>query len=139
MKFEGFLEKSEKDKFWGINIPDFGIFTQGRTKKEAYVMAKDAIECLVDDPNFSVKVVPAKGSNIFFISSSNMAPLIGLLLAQKRKEKGLTIQEVAHRMGSKSSTAYARYESGKVKPSLDKLDQILRAIHEDLEPVIKVG
>jgi len=138
MKLEGFLEKEDGEKYWGVNIPTLGIYTQGRTKKEAYAMAKDSIELLVDLPKFSVKIVPSKGLN-FYISSSNMAPLIGLLLGQKRKEQGLTIQEVAARMGSKSPTAYARYESGKVKASLDKLDQILKAINEDFEPIIKVG
>ena len=138
MKLEGYLEKPADDRLWGVNIPCIGVYTQGRTKKEAYLMAKDAIECLVDTPDFSVKVLPDKNLN-FYVSSSNMAPLIGLLLAQKRKEQGLTIQEVALRMGFNSSTAYARYENGKVNPSLDKLDQILKAINEDFEPIIKVG
>jgi predicted RNase H-like HicB family nuclease len=137
MKLEGNLVKNNGEKYWGVEIPSLGVFTQGRTRKHCYEMAKEAIELLLDD---STKVVLHQGKgNEFYISSKNMAPLIALVLKRKRLEKNMTIMQVARRLGSKSPTAYARYESGNVKPSLDKLDEILKAISDDLEPILKIG
>ncbi len=139
MRLEGYLKKPEEgEKYWGVEIPSLGIFTQGKSKKDALFMAKDAIEFLVDARGFFVSVTPGKNLE-FYISASDLSPLISLLLKRKRLERGLTIMDVAERMGSQSPTAYARYEKGKVKPSLDKLDQILKAIDKDLEPILKIS
>ena len=48
MKFEGKLIKEKGEKYWGSSFPEIGIFTQGKTKKEAYEMIKEAIELVVD-------------------------------------------------------------------------------------------
>ena len=48
MKIEGKLEKKAGEKLWGVDIPEIGIFTQGRTKKDAFEMAKESIELVVD-------------------------------------------------------------------------------------------
>lgn len=138
MKFEGYLEKQSGEKYWAVVMPMFGVFTQGKTKKEAYFMAKDAIEFLVDKKGFEVQISEGP-ANRFYISANKISPLIGLLLKQKRLERGLTIIEIANRLGSKSPTAYSRYESGKVQPSFEKLDEILKAMGDDLEPIIRVG
>ena len=48
MKFEGQLIKKKGEKYWGVAFPEIGVFTQGKTKKKAYEMIKEAIELIVD-------------------------------------------------------------------------------------------
>ena len=138
MKLEGFLKKpSSKEKFWGVEIPAIGVFTQGKNKKDAYLMAKDAIETVVDEKGFAVVIEPL-GDLSFSVSANEQRLLIGLLLRRQRAISGLTLMEVAKRLRSKSPNAYGRYEQGKVLPSLDKLAELLRAIDEDLDPILKI-
>ena len=37
------------------------VFSQGRTKKEAFEMISDAIETLVNEPGFKIHLFPGKG------------------------------------------------------------------------------
>ncbi len=59
----------EGERYWGVLMPDFGIATQGKTKKEAYLMAKDALECLIDEKGFKVDISEAPDRK-FYISAS---------------------------------------------------------------------
>ena len=61
MKIEGKLEKKAGEKIWGVDIPQIGIFTQGRTKKEA-------IELVVNLEEFKVTIEPAQNNNFFYYS-----------------------------------------------------------------------
>ena len=42
-------------------------------------------------------------------------------------------------MGSRSKTAYARYEQGKVEPTLSKLQELIAAINPALKPVFHIA
>lgn len=138
MKLEGFLKKpSSKEKFWSIEIPALGVFTQGKSKKDAYLMAKDAIETVVGEKGFGVTIEPMDELS-FSVSANEPRLLIGLLLRRQRALSGLTLMDVAKRLHSRSPNAYGRYEQGKVLPSLDKLAELLRAIDEDLDPILKI-
>jgi predicted transcriptional regulator len=135
MKIEGKLVKSRR--WWAVEIPLLLIHTQGKTKQEAYFMAKDAVESIVDERGFTVTVTEGPDST-FSISSNNDTVLMALALKQQRADHRLSVREVAKRLGSDSPSAYSRYEQGKVRPSLDKFSQLLKAINPRLEPVIKV-
>ena len=135
MKIEGKLIKS--GKWWAVEIPLLLIHTQGRTKKEAYEMAADAVEAIIEEKG--LKVTIAEGTdNIFSIGSNNDCLLMALALKQQRTDHHLSVRDVAKRIGSDSPSAYSRYEQGKVKPSLDKFSQLLKAIDPRLEPILKV-
>ncbi len=67
MKIEGKLEKKAGETIWGVDIPEIGIFTQGRTKKEACEMAKEAIELVVNLEGFEVVIEPAKNNNFLLL------------------------------------------------------------------------
>ena len=136
MRIEGKLVKS--GNWWAVEIPLLRIFSQGKTKKEAFFMAKDAVECLLDDTSIDVSVSDI-GNNAFCVSATDESALMSLALRQQRTSHQLTIREVATRLGSKSPTAYSRYERGKTRPSLDKFSQLLRAIDPKLDPVITVA
>ena len=120
-----------------MEIPLLLIYTQGKTKKETYLMAADAVEAIVEEKGFKVKVT-AGPDNTFSIASGNDSLLMALALKQQRAEHHLSIRDIAKRLGSNSPSAYSRYEQGKVKPSLDKFTQLLKAIDPSLEPILKV-
>ncbi len=136
MRIEGRIKKS--DKWWAVEVPLLSVFTQGRTKKDAYNMVIDAIESLVDKKGFRVDVQPSE-DNTFSVGANDEGILIAFALKQQRAKNNLSIRDVSEKMGSKSPSAYSRYEVGTVKPSLDKFSELLRAINEELEPVLKIG
>ena len=128
MRFEGRITKD--GKFWLVEIPAFDALTQGRTKREAYEMAKDLIETMVDKPDFEVTVFPA-GRDAFEIGANSTGTLLALLLRRQRERQGMTLSEAAERLGQTSKNAYARYEQGRAMPSIEKLEQLLKAIAPD--------
>lgn len=125
MRFEGRVFKS--GRYWAIEVPILSVVTQGQTKKEAFEMIADAIEVLVNKPAFEVRVFPGKGE-YFEVGASDEATLTAFLLRRERTKSGLTLAEVARRLGSKSLNTYARYEQGRSVPTVPKLSELLSAL-----------
>jgi hypothetical protein len=123
------------DKYWAIEVPILGVVTQGHTKKEAYDMITDAIELLVNKKGFKVEVFPGRGQ-YFEVSSPDLATLIAFLLRRQRMKQGLTLVDVAKRLGAKSHNSYARYEQGKSIPTIEKFGQLLSAVSPDNDFVL---
>ena len=71
MRFAGRMAKA--GSWWAIEVPDLGAFSQGKTKKEAYAMIRDAIESMIDKPGFSVDVHLGKGG-YFEIRAGSFSP-----------------------------------------------------------------
>ena len=90
-------------------------------------MVEDWFESMVDEPGFAAKAHRA-GEARFEISASDLGPMISLLLQRQRQRSGLSLAEVAERLGAKSRNAYARYERGDSMPSVEKLDELLQAV-----------
>lgn len=125
MRFEGRIERD--GRFWLAELPAFDALTQGRTRREALAMAGDLIETMADERGFEVVAHDGRGAS-FEIEANRIAPLIALLLRRQRERAGLTLIEVAHRLGQSSPNAYARYESGRATPSVEQLERLLRAV-----------
>ena len=89
MKILGKVWKSETDKFWLVEIPALNLMTQAATKKQVPSMIKDAIELLMDDPDFSVKVTTTNDSVI--LEASDTKKITALIL----KRKSATLQKLA--------------------------------------------
>ena len=51
--------------------------------------------------------------------------MVSLLLQRKRELSGLSLAQVASRLGMKSRNTYARYEQGHSVPSVEKLNELL--------------
>jgi predicted RNase H-like HicB family nuclease len=122
-------------KFWLIEVPILDVFTQGRTKREAFKMIADAIETLVNKDSFKIDVYPRDGS-YFEISSNDKAILTAFLLKRQRIRHGVTLEEAARRMGVKSVNAYARYEKGESIPTMSKFNALWHAVSPDLDFVL---
>lgn len=133
MRFHGQVYKD--GKFWLAEIPILDAMTQGYTKKEAFKMVKDLLETLVNHPDFTVEVHPGKHDN-FEVSSPDTRTMISLMLRRQREKSGLSLSEVSERLGAKSRNAYARYEQGASAPTLEKLDQLLKAVSPDQDFVL---
>ena len=128
MTFIGRIQAPKQgEKFWEIKIPDLGIFTQGTTEHDAFVMVVNAIETLVDQKHFKIKIRPL-GKGRFLVSANDPTLLIARWLYRLRVDSGLSIREAAQRLGAKSPEAWARYESGRASPTVEKLSELLRAI-----------
>lgn len=140
MRIEGRLipPRGKKDKYWGVEIPLLSVFTQGKSRNDAYAMAADAIEILIGKKGFKAICAPT-GKNTFTVSSNDTSTFVAFVLSRVRETYGLTAREVAQRLNSKSPNAYARYEQGKAVPTVKKLEELLRAIDPKLEPVLKAG
>ena len=114
-------------RFWAVEVPILEVYTQGHTRKEAYEMVADAIECLTNKEGFKVEVFPGK-NGYFELTANDIAALISLMLRRLRANSGLTLAEVSKRLGSTSPNAYARYEQGRCVPTLVRLGQLLAAV-----------
>jgi len=125
-----FNGKMWKDgRYWLIEVPALDVMTEGRSRKEALFMIKDAVEELVDEKGFRVTLTLAK-ENEFVISSHDVAPLIALMLKRQRARQGLSLADMQEKLHAKSRNAYAQYEQGRSVPSVVKLVEFLRAMGE---------
>lgn len=123
MILEATITKS--GRWWAIEIPALETYTQARTKAEAPAMAVDALTTLAGR---SLGATARLEGRRLLIHADDTAGLISLVLRQKRGRAGLTLQQMARRLGSNSPNAYARYEQGTAMPSVAVLDRLLRAV-----------
>jgi predicted transcriptional regulator len=133
MRFSGRIYKD--GKFWLAEIPILDLMTQGRTKKEAYEMVADMLETMVNKESFKINVYK-NNKDTFEVGSLESKYLVSLLLQRKRELSGLSLSQVANRLGMSSSNAYARYERGKSVPSIEKLNNLLHAVCPNSDIVI---
>jgi hypothetical protein len=128
MRFEGRIRKD--GRYWLVEVPAFDAVTQGRTKREALEMAEDLLETMADVEDFRVAAT-STGKETFEVGANHLGVLLALLLRRQRERQGLTLAQAAERLGQRSKNAYARYEQGKAMPTVEKLEELLRAIAPD--------
>ena len=133
MKISGIIHKV--GKLWAVEIPLMLIHTQGSTRKDAIEMAADAVETIVSKSSFKARAHLVE-ENRFVIGANDEQALFATILKQQRGAHHLSIRDVAARLGSRSPTAYARYESGKTALSIEKFTELLMAIDSSVEPVM---
>jgi len=129
MRFSGTVFKD--GNFWLAEIPILDIITQGHTKKESYEMALDVIKSMINKDSFEATVYKGKNGN-FEIASPDSKSMISLLLQRKREISGLSLSQVATRLGFTSKNSYARYEKGQSMPTIRKLSELLKAVDVDI-------
>ena len=93
---------------------------------------------MANTQGFQVTAFPL-GGEIFEIEANRIGILLALLLRRQRERHGLTLSEVAERLGQRSRNAYARYEQGRAMPSVEKLEQLLKAIAPDQRIVWRIA
>ena len=98
---------------WAVEVPLLDVVSQG----------------------FRVDVFPGAGEH-FEVGSTDQAALTALLLRRARQRSGLSLSQVARRLGSSSVNAYARYEQGRAVPSVEKLSELFGAVSADRDLVL---
>src|ERR1700733_14392681 len=131
MELEGKVWKSKK--FWLVEVPFLDVMTQGESKEEALVMIRDAIIELIHSyyksgikKDFDVAVNDYK-KGVIGITTNDNKILLAFSLRRQREKSGSTIREAAERLGKNSPNAYAQYEKGKIRISLDQYEKLIRA------------
>jgi len=117
---------------WRAHCDIAGVFTQGRSKKDALVMLAAAFEDVANRPGFKVTVTDQGADGVVLIEANDPAPLFAIVLRYQREVHNLSLADVAERIGASSRNAYARYEQGDVVPKLDTVYQVLRAVAPNL-------
>jgi hypothetical protein len=109
MRIVGKLKQS--GEFWLVSIPILDTGSQGSSRDDALDMAKDLVECFFEpEDGFEATVTPVNKTT-FSLSSNNTALLIGLILKRRRQQSGLSLADVAERLGV-TSAAVAEGEHG---------------------------
>ena len=138
MKLEGKIWKSSTSRYWLAEVRDLDVVTQGTSRRGAANMLRDAIESLVNRAGFCVNVETDRGGDCM-IGSNDDAVLVAFMLRALRAREGLSVREVARRLGAKSPNAYAQYETGRVAPSIDTLSRLLAALNPEFDAVVRVA
>jgi hypothetical protein len=132
MELEGKIWKS--GKFWLVEVPAVEVMTQGLSREEALKMIANAIEGLMscyfpnEVENFKITIKDYK-KGIFGVSSSNNSLMLAFSLRRQREVSKSSVREVSERLGSSSPNAYARYEKGRARISLDQYERLLQAVN----------
>ena len=131
-------------KFWLVEVPTLDAMTQGKTRKEALAMIKDLVFEMARSyfgdeikRDFEVTVNDYK-KDVIGVSSNDNKLLLALSLRKQREKSGSTVREVAERLGSKSPNAYAQYEKGTIRISLDKYEQLLQAANPFKHSLLRI-
>jgi predicted RNase H-like HicB family nuclease/DNA-binding XRE family transcriptional regulator len=134
MRFQGKIYKS--GKHWLAEVPVFDAMTQGRTRKGALDMIADWFVTMTNARSVTVHVRSTAPSE-FELGSDDSRAMISLLLRRQRQKSGLSLAQAAERLGAKSRNAYARYEQGRCVPTVEKLDELLRAVAPNRDIVVR--
>lgn len=118
--------------WYAVEAPALDLHTQGRSKAEALRMAVAWVRDLLDKQDLAVEAVADRTGPGFGLRCADSAVLVGLVLHRRRTAAGLSMREVAARLGSGSPNTYARYESGHTMPSVAQLDRLLAAVGSEL-------
>jgi ribosome-binding protein aMBF1 (putative translation factor) len=75
----------------------------------------------------------------FVVECDPPEALVALVLRRRREAAGLSLADVAERIGAKSRNAYARYEQGAALPTITKLAELLHAVDPDHDLALTVA
>lgn len=127
---------------WAAEVESIGAWTQGRTREDAIAMLRDwvrtKLEVELDHPGVDVQitVIGSEGSGggafAALVEADEPTLLGALLLKYQRQVHGLTVADVARKLGATHHNAYASYEQGRREPSLGKFCQMLAAVAPDM-------
>ncbi len=123
----GKIFRSNTSPMWLAEAPIIGVYTQGRTRAEAEEMLVDAVQEVVHRPGFSASLTKLDGDAVL-IDANEPVALAAYVLKYQRETHGLSLADVAKRLGASSRNAYASYEQGRTEPTLSKYRELLKAV-----------
>lgn len=142
MELEGKVWRDPNSSWWLIEVSFLDVMTQGKTRKEALEMIKDAVMELLKDSyedclsrQFQLTVTLYE-NGVIGMGASDDKLLFALGLKRQRLRSGSTIRDVSRRLKSKSPNAYARYERAEARPSIEKYAELLHAANPSRRPLL---
>lgn len=138
MKLIGEIE--HRDDGWFAHCDLIGAWTQGKSLADAKRALVDCVEALLDDRHVEVtlaEIAQDRRRCVVEVSASDPAKLAQRLLAYQRGRHGLSLADVAERLGTDNRHAYARYERGLSQPSLGKYVELLSAVAPELALTVR--
>lgn len=130
MMITGRIWKDGND--WLAESETVDVCTQGTSQADAVEMLADAIETLVDRSGFKVYVGSVGSDGAVAVESNEPALFAAFVLQRLRERSGLSLADVAVAMGKASKNAFARYEQGEAVPTIDKFEELLRAVSPNM-------
>ena len=115
---------------WQADVPLLGMGSIASSREVALGRVADAVARSMGNRyrRDGVQVWIHHGAgNYFELGVSDAAVLTARILKRARYQAELTLREVAYRLGQRSVNGYARYEQGRVVPSLSKLAELYTA------------
>lgn len=127
--------------YWLAECELIGAWTQGCDRADAVDALRSLVEIRVKDAVPSAKgfratvtaldEVDRQGIKVV-IDGNDPGALAAAVLKHQRQNRGLTLAEVAKKLGSSNHNAYAAYERGEREPSLAKYRELLHAVAPEL-------
>lgn len=124
---------------WAVEAEAIGGATQGRTRKEAIAMLVDLVEGKIEvelkRPGVKIRATVLeedRSSCRVLIEADEPALLGALVLKYQRQMRGMTVQQVAEKLGAAHHNAYASYEQGRREPSIGKFAELLAAVAPEM-------
>ena len=117
---------------WSAHCDAVGVYTQGPSRREAFANLAEAIEMTADRKEMKVAVTKLHGDSVL-VSANRPALLAAQVLRHQREIHGLTLADVAKKLGASSVNSYAAYEQGRREPSLSKYRELLAIVAPEME------
>lgn len=121
---------------WSAECEMLGAFTQGNGRDDACDMLRALVDLQVDRKGFRALVTEIgeepDGSIRVLVDANDLVALAAGVLRYQRQVHGLTIAQVARKLGSSNHNAYAAYERAEREPSMSKYRELLHAIAPEL-------
>lgn len=116
---------------WSAHCDAVGVYTQGPTRRVAVANLAEAIEMQASRDGMKVTVTDL-GNESVFVSANEPGLLAAEVLKNQREIRGLSLADVAKKLGASSVNAYAAYEQGKREPSLSKYRELLAVVAPEM-------
>jgi len=123
---------NESDKVFEVDFPDIpGCFTYGETLDDAKAQAADVLALMLEDREDFPASVPRSGPNVYEIELDSSLIFV-LWLRAKRKASGMTLTDVADKLGVRYQVYQRLEDPAKTNPTLKTIAKLEKVFGESL-------
>lgn len=117
-----------------VEIPDLELMTQAESLDDVIPMVTDMLNLVFEDTGMDDCVIEwdDKAAGRFSVGTEKVDALLAFIMKRKRKEAGITLVQLAERLGFSSHNAIAAYEQATRSPTVEKLAEIAEGLGYEL-------